>query len=265
MPYYGSAEFANRMASESKALASKSFSTAKNASLDFIKINRAAVERANLASAQAQADQYAMNLQMMREANATQAYMMQQQMNFNAQQNNLAWERSQQNWNQTADYNAQQNAIAQQYNSAEAEKQRKWQEYMSNTSYQRAMEDMRKAGLNPILAYMQGGASTPVGSSGSISGASMSHLAPQMASVSQGSAHQGSVGSYSGALENTSNILASIGAIADIIDYFRSDEGKPVLSKAISNAKSFLKKTEHVIDKYNLLGLYSLARDRARK
>lgn len=39
-----------------------------------------------------------------------------------------------------------------------------FQESMSNTSYQRGMEDMRKAGLNPMLAISQGGASTPQGS-----------------------------------------------------------------------------------------------------
>lgn len=45
---------------------------------------------------------------------------------------------------------------------------RNWQAYMSNTAYQRSMEDMRAAGLNPILAFSQGGASTPPGQVGSV-------------------------------------------------------------------------------------------------
>lgn len=252
MAYYGSQEYANRMAAAAKAAAS-----AKQASaLDKVgNINSVAAWKANQVSKQAQADQYAMNLQMMREANALQAYMMQQQMDFNSKQSDLAWNRSQQSWNQTSNFNASQNAIAQEYNSREAEKNRQFQERMSNTSYQRVMEDMRRAGLNPILAYMQGGASVPSGNAGSISGSSMSTIAPQMASVSQGSANSGSVSSYSGTLENTSNMLATIGAVSTLIhevfDPYRKKDGSINFSnlwKETNSAVRAASQLEEILD-----------------
>lgn len=49
----------------------------------------------------------------------------------------------------------------------QSREQMAFQERMSNTSYQRATDDMKAAGINPMVAYQQGGASTPQGAQGS--------------------------------------------------------------------------------------------------
>ncbi len=56
---------------------------------------------------------------------------------------------------------------AQAASAEQASKQMDFQERMRATQYQTAVEDMKKAGLNPMLAYSQGGSGTPSGAAGS--------------------------------------------------------------------------------------------------
>lgn len=60
-------------------------------------------------------------------------------------------------------YSAYQNRQNRSQARKESRTNRRFQAGMSDTAYQRAMIDMKKAGLNPILAGKFGGASTPAG------------------------------------------------------------------------------------------------------
>lgn len=67
-----------------------------------------------------------------------------------------------------------------------AREQMSFQERMANTAYQRAVVDMRRAGINPMLAYSQGGAASPGGAQ-----ATMQNVAGMASSSAQHAARLG--------------------------------------------------------------------------
>lgn len=75
------------------------------------------------------------------------------------------------------EFTAQENALNRTFNSAEAEKARQFTERMDSTKYQRAVEDMKSAGLNVGALGSGGGLSSPASSVASLGSSGFSPLA----------------------------------------------------------------------------------------
>ena len=135
------------------------------------------------------------------------------------------------------DTNATNEAIANQATQtsmAESQRNREFQERLSNSAYQRQVTDLSSAGLNPMLAYIKGGgASTPSGSTGQVTSAQYTSPIQGAAAYRLTSAQAAKTEAEKPKVEAET---ANINKISDKID------------QEISNLKTDQERTKAVID-----------------
>ena len=105
----------------------------------------------------------------------------------------------------------------QNFNAQEAQKQRDWEERMSNTAHQRELQDFKAAGINPAITAMGGnGAATP-NSAAASSGYSGGTLAG-IGMIINSAANLIHAGKRTGDMQTTTQIYNSAGSLIKTIE-----------------------------------------------
>lgn len=179
-----------------------------------------AASKANGVSAAAQSAQGAFNGGQAAIANGIGTNRLAEQYAFNAAQAASANQFTMDMWDKAAAWNEMMFDRQAEFNSKEAQKNRDWLAQMDNTKYQRAITDMKSAGLNPVLAVTGGGISTMSGGGGaaSVSAPSMGGASGHAASGGVMNGINASEGNYTGQMDYMGGMLgllsAAIGGIS---------------------------------------------------
>lgn len=118
-----------------------------------------------------------------------------------------------------------------QQNSANSQRQMDFQREMSNSAHQREVDDLRKAGLNPILSAGGQGASTPQGSMAN----NENPVANMMATAMQYRQQQKDFEQKDAGIENTKADTANKSANADLIRNQTNQSAMEIRSKNLQN------------------------------
>lgn len=145
-------------------------------------------------------------------------------------------------WAEAADWNESMFNQSMAFNAEQAQLNRDWQEKMDSTKYQRAIKDMKSAGLNPVLAVTGNGIS--VGSGGG--GAAASVSAPSMGAYSGGllGANDASISGYTGQMEYYAGLMGMMGSFLNSMSSAYKTLGE-MPSKTIREMAQLLDKSSY--------------------